>query len=208
MDTKEFQNPITNSLLNTGLSILDDILPLEVANQINEAFNNTTEWTIQNQQEKTHYSTEHKSENIFLPQSKECYYAKFSESYTLKTNPLIKDIFYKYFIPLLQQVSPYTINSIDYRCYKLDKGDHYRSHIDDFLGSINLIYYASKEWRWDWGGILNINSHTDQELCYPILPKFNRLVLLNNKIFRSPHHVSSVEHFALNPRYSIVSFNK
>jgi Rps23 Pro-64 3,4-dihydroxylase Tpa1-like proline 4-hydroxylase len=199
---------ITEDLNNIGFSILDDVLPLNLANEINDLFSQNKEWEFIDQIRENHYNSILKSENKYLPHPNEHYSAKFSRSKNLESTIIISNVFNNYFIPLLKQVSPFEMNEFDYRCYKLDKGDHYRSHNDDYAGTVNFIYYVNKEWRWDWGGLLNVCSHTDYDYCQPIFPKFNRVVLLNNKIFKAPHFVSSIENFALNPRYSIVSFNK
>jgi len=195
--------------LNTkGFTIIDNVLPLELAEEIYNVYCKETEWNLFNQVRENHYSHIFKSPNPFLPQEGEVYSAKFNRSSNLENLNLIKNTFNNILVPLLKAISPFCVDEFDVRCYKLDKNDYYRTHVDDYAGTINLIYSVNKEWRWDWGGILNVLSHDDLELCESIFPKFNRVVLLNNKVFRSPHFVSSVESFALNPRYSIVSFNK
>lgn len=199
---------IIEDLYWKGFSIVDDVLPLDLAYKINELYFQNNEWEFIDQIRENHYNSILKSDNEFLPRPNEHYSAKFNRSKTLESTETIKDAFNNHFIPLLKKVSPFEMNEFDIRCYKLDKANYYRSHNDDYAGTVNFIYYVNREWRWDWGGILNVLSHEDKEFCQPIFPKFNRVVLLNNKTFRAPHFVSSVENFALSPRYSIVSFNK
>jgi len=195
--------------LNTrGFTYLDDVLPLDLANQLHELYAQEQEWNLLDQVREHHYSHVFKSPNPFLPQEGEAYSAKFNRSTSLENNEIVKNTFNNYLVPIIKGISPFEMSEYDVRCYKLDSGDHYRTHIDDYAGTINMIYYVNKEWRWDWGGILNVLSHDDLEFCESVFPKFNRVVLLNNKVFRAPHFVSTVEKYALNPRYSIVSFNK
>ena len=108
------------------------------------------------------------------------------------------------FLKKIRKMVSDTLTKYDTRAYRLDKGDHYRTHVDSYAGNVNIIYYLNEEWVWDWGGILNICSGEDEEYCKPIFPKFNRLVLLNNKKFHSPHFISPVTEFALTPRFSVV----
>jgi Rps23 Pro-64 3,4-dihydroxylase Tpa1-like proline 4-hydroxylase len=195
--------------LNTkGFTVIDNVLPLELANKLCDVYEQENEWKLLNQVRENHYSHVFKSPNPFLPQEGEAYSAKFSRSNNLESLEIVKDTFNNHLVPLLKSVSPFEMSEYDVRCYKLDTGDYYRTHIDDYAGTVNMIYYVNKEWRWDWGGILNVYSHEDLELCESVLPKFNRVVLLNNKVFKAPHNVSTVEKYALNPRYTIVSFNK
>ncbi len=197
-----------NELNNQGYTIIDNILPLEEAYKIYNFFKNEQEWSSMDQIRENHYEHVFKSENPYLPQSGEIYMAKFSKSFPLSLNNSFLEIYKKYINPIIENVSPFPIIENDVRCHKQDKGDNFRVHMDDYAGSINAIYYVNKEWRWDWGGILHVLSNTNLEEITSIFPKFNRLVLLNNKVFRAPHFVSTVEKFAKNPRYSIVSFNK
>lgn len=195
-------------LITNGYTIIDDVLPLDLALSINEAYKNNTQWEIMDQIRPDHYGHIFKSDNPNLPQEGEIYTAKFKRSDILRNSEIVNKAFEDYFVPMLKHLSPFPVDEFDIRCYKLDAGDHYRTHYDGYAGKINIIYYVNDTWRWDWGGVLNILSSNDPDYCYPIFPKFNRVVLLNNQSFSAPHFVSSVEKFAQNPRYSIVSFNK
>lgn len=197
-----------NKLITDGYTIIDDILPINLALSINEAYKSNEEWERMDQTRPDHYGHVFKSEVDSLPKEGEIYTAKFHRSDSLRNSELVNEAFGNYFKPLLKELSPFPVEDFDIRCYKLESGDHYRTHYDGYAGKINIIYYVNDAWRWDWGGILNVLSSNDPDFCYSIFPKFNRVVLLNNQSFSAPHFVSSVETYALNPRYSIVSFNK
>jgi len=195
-------------LIELGYTVIDDFLPIDVAQKIHSLFVNETNWELKHQVRDRHYEHVFKTESPFLPKGDEPYSTRFNRSVNLEQNEDIKNIYDEYFVPMLKEVSPFELNEFDVRCHKSEKGDYFRTHIDDYGGNINLIYYVNEKWMWDWGGILNIADDKDFDFNKQILPKFNRVTLLNNKVFRSPHFVTSVEEYAQFPRYSIVSFNK
>lgn len=199
---------IKKRLLENGYCVIDNFLPEEKSSQLFDVFENNISWEKIDQIREKHYEHVFKTESESLPKTGEFYSARFSRSKELEQNSIIDEVFNSYFVPFLKDNSPFPLNIFDKRCYKLDSGDHYRTHIDDYAGEINLIYYVNRDWRWDWGGLLNIYSDKDSDYIRSILPKFNRVVLLNNQVFRFPHSVSSVESYAKNARYTIVSFNK
>lgn len=201
-------NQQKQDLIEKGYCIIDNVLPIDLALSLNENYKSYSNWQILDQERPDHYGHVFKSDLDTLPKIGEIYSAKFKRNSDLENDKLVSTAFNDYFIPLLKELSPFEVDEFEVRCYKLDHDDHYRVHYDGYKGKVNLIYYVNKDWRWDWGGILNILSNEDSDFSYPIFPKFNRVVLLNNKTFSSPHFVSSVEKWALHPRFSIVSFNK
>ena len=192
-----------------GFIIIDDFLPEEVANELESMYiNKNNQWEFIDQYRDQAYGNgkygKHKTDSIYFPKEDEVYTAKFYRSNKLELK--INNIFNKYFKPTLKSLSQFNLNEFDVRCYKLDEGCHYRTHMDDYAGDIGCVYYLNKCWRWDWGGILHIGTSDDS--LKSIFPKFNRIMIHDMKKFRFPHFIDQVTSYAKNPRYSIVSFNK
>jgi len=189
-----------------GYSIVDNFLPIELAKKLYDLFESQSksDWQYIDQVRKEHYRHVFKTNNQLLPKKNESYSAKFSRSEAIEVSPDFKKIINDYFLTKIREMVSDTLTKYDTRAYRLDKGDYYRTHIDSYAGNVNIIYYLNEGWIWDWGGILHICSGEDEEYCKPIFPKFNRLILLNNKKFHSPHFISPVTEFALNPRFSVV----
>jgi Rps23 Pro-64 3,4-dihydroxylase Tpa1-like proline 4-hydroxylase len=199
---------ITKELNTQGYTIIDNFLPINVADEINKLFVEHDNWIHVDQKRDSHYNHVFKTNSHYLPQENEVYYASFNRSEILEQNEILNEYYEKYFIKYYQSLNFIEITINNLRCYKLSIGDHYRTHIDDYTSKINIIYYINKNWIWDWGGILNICSESEYEYNKQIFPKYNRAVILNNEIFRQPHFVSTVQNFALEPRFTLVSFNK
>ena len=198
-----------NSFDIDGYCIVDDFLPKDLAMLIYNLFDTQPEsgWKFNHQIRPNHYEHVFKTKNLLLPNKDEVYSARFWRSEGIETSSDFKEILYGKFIDNINEMFSKPLKEFDTRAYRLNKGDYYRSHMDlEVGGAFNIIYYLNKEWIWDWGGILHICSEEVEEYCKPIFPKFNRLVLLNNKKFNSPHYISSVTEFALKPRFNITIF--
>ena len=197
-----------DSFNNDGYCIVDDFLSQDLAIQLYDIFNSQPEsgWQYHDQIREKHYEHVFRTNNLLLPKKNESYSAKFWRSENIEMSLDFKKIIKEKFSKKIREMVSDHLNEFDTRAYRLDKGNHYRAHIDSYGGNVNIIYYLNTEWIWDWGGILHICSKDDEDYCKPIFPKFNRLVLLNNKKFHSPHFISPVSEFALNSRFSIVIF--
>jgi len=51
----------------------------------------------------------------------------------------------KYFKPLLKEISSFELSEYNVRCYKMDEGCHYRTHLDQWVGDIGCIYYINQK---------------------------------------------------------------
>lgn len=91
--------------------------------------------------------------------------------------------------------------SISLLAYRLRPGGHLRIHHDKYGADIGFIWYLSREWKWDWGGLL-VSVRQDNSAEVEI-PEFNKLVIINHSETVS-HCVTSVETWAQDNRYMIV----
>jgi len=194
-----------------GVVIVDNLLPEEVANKLEIMYSDEdTKWEFIDQYRDQAYSKgkygKQYTDSPYFPGVDEAYTAKFWRSNILEK--MTENIFDKYFKPVLKSISQSELSEYDVRCYKLDDGCHYRTHIDDWLGEIGCIYYINKSWIWDWGGILHVGMDDGGDQIIPIFPKFNRAVFISHGGFRFPHFISPVTNYALNSRFSMISFNK
>lgn len=191
-----------------GYVVIDDFLPEEIVNELNEMYVAQKEWEQIDQVRDRHYQHVFATKSKYLPKGDESYMARFGRSRDLEKNERLNEIYQKYFVPELKRYSQTELKAFDVRCYNLKPGDFYRSHIDDYAGAIGVVFYLNKKWIWDWGGLLHVNSYEgDADFIDTIFPKFNRIVLLDHKKFKFPHFVSAVSEFAKEARFSIVSFN-
>lgn len=196
-------NKTINKFNKVGYVTIDNFLPIKVLEELNNNFKNCNNWDEVSQTRPNHYKTIMKSDNAYFPNEDETFYAKFLRSTFLEKQ--INHVFENYFVKFLKKIN--NLNSFDNRCYKMESGCHYRSHIDDYTSRISTTFYINKSWVWDWGGILHLENVEDMGMINSIFPKYNRLVIMNQEVCRLNHFVSPITDFAQKPRYTMVSFN-
>jgi len=194
-----------------GFVIVDNYLPEDVANKLESIYSeDNNEWELFNQYRDQAYGSgkygKHKTESPYFPGEDEVFTSKFWRSNKLELET--ENIFDKYFLPNLKLLSGLELTEYNLFCFKLDEGCHYRTHIDDWVGEIGCIYYVNKKWIWDWGGILHVGVDNEVDKVVPIFPKFNRAIFVNHGGFKFPHYISHVASYALNPRFSMITFAK
>ena len=201
---------ILEDYASLGYAVVDDFLPYEGALKLNALYTAEQNWEQQDQMRETHYQHVFKTKATCFPREDEQYMAKFGRSKTLEQSAVFMDTYTEVVMPAIEKAVSIRLRECDVRCYRLLAGDFYRTHIDDYAGDVGLIYYINKNWVWDWGGILHIchDDETADKSIASVLPKFNRAVLINHKVFRFPHFISSVEPWAKEPRYGIIAFNR
>lgn len=91
--------------------------------------------------------------------------------------------------------------TISLLAYRLRPGGHLRVHDDKYGADVGFIWYLSKNWRWDWGGLLLSFPKDSPPVAQ--MPEFNKLVVLNHSE-KISHCVTSVEPWAQDDRYMLV----
>jgi Rps23 Pro-64 3,4-dihydroxylase Tpa1-like proline 4-hydroxylase len=185
-----------------GMTIIADALPPEIADQAREQFV-AADYELIDQVREHHYEHVFKTDSRYLPQPGEHYLAKFRRARALEAGPFLRPFYDRHVKPFLDSLAGITSKTVDLRAYQMLAGDHQRVHIDEYAGPVGFIYYMSKGWKWDWGGLL-LTAQGDEMTAS--IPKFNQLIVLNHGKDRPPHCVTPVTPFAREPRYMLVGF--
>jgi Rps23 Pro-64 3,4-dihydroxylase Tpa1-like proline 4-hydroxylase len=185
-----------------GYAVVENVFPDGLAEEARGIFMGA-EYDHVFQERKQHYTHVFNTQFPDLPKPGEVYYASFWRSVFLEKGAFVQGLYQSHIQPLLEAFSGSSHAKVDLRAYRLTRDDLFRTHIDDYAGNIGFIYYMSKGWKWDWGGILTM---LDGDKIIPTLPRFNQIVVINHKHFRPPHFVSPVAHYAQEPRYMLVGF--
>lgn len=148
------------------------------------------------------YEDSFKAPSPEFPGPDEPYSASFWRNRDLAVEPDFLGFCDKYIAPFLSEKFKTKPSAVTLLCYRMEAGDHFRIHADGNSGPLGFVYYLSKGWKWDWGGLLM--THIKGEMV-PTLPKFNSMVLTDHRT-KPLHLVTEVSRHAREPRYMLVGF--
>ena len=185
-----------------GMAVIENALPVEVAEAARAQFL-AAEYELIDQVREGHYGHVFKTDSPYLPKPDEPYLARFRRAKALEQSAFLQDFYRQHLKPITDGLAAIQSSKVDLRAYRMIEGDHQRVHIDEYAGKVGFIYYMSKGWKWDWGGLL-LTAQGDAMTAS--IPKFNQLIVLNHGIQRPPHCVTPVTPFAREPRYMLVGF--
>lgn len=131
------------------------------------------------------------------PGSKERYVAQVKKSSELKSARPFKDAVAAIDAELNHR--GFTDGVLACMAVKFDAGDFLREHVDPGVG---IVLYLSKDWVWDWGGLLLSRVGEGYIATRPV---FNQLVIIENK---ASHFVTPVTTYAKEPRYVLIGLKK
>lgn len=138
------------------------------------------------------------------PDVKEVFSSNFYRSRYLENSSDIQDVFQRHIKPLLEENIGISISKHDLRCYKMEPGGYFRLHKDDYISKYGFQIYLSKNWKWDWGGLLLV-LHPDG-VAQVEMPEFNKMIIMHHGDHNLPHAVTEVTNYALEPRLMLVGF--
>jgi Rps23 Pro-64 3,4-dihydroxylase Tpa1-like proline 4-hydroxylase len=159
-------------------------------------------------QQTRRYKFSHEKDVRFsgTPDADESFTSKFFRSTFLEKTSFIQETYHNSIKPVIQSVTGKTFLSHDIRCYKMEKGGHFRIHKDDYQSTYGFIWYLNMNWKWDWGGLLLVLKEGSGAEVF--IPEFNKLVIMENQHSQIPHAVTEITNYAKEPRLMLVGFLK
>lgn len=187
--------------------VVKNVIPEARASDIRDLFLRH-KWKYEPFIDASYYKTQYRDTISCIPKEDEVYTTSFSKCHELTSNIEVLNTVYDYIVPFINSAIAHQQYEVDTStvsllAYRLKAGDHLRLHNDNYAAHLGFIWYLSKEWRWDWGGLL-LSVNSDGSASVEI-PEFNKLVVLNHSESVT-HCVTSVEKWALEDRLMLVGF--
>ena len=186
-----------------GYSLVPDAVVEIEAEKVREQFLQA-DYDLIRQTRGGHFERMFPNSSPPLPAKDEIYTAEFERSNFLERSELIANTFKERLLPKLQSYSSRELTKFDLRAYRMNPGGHFRLHLDDYTAEVGFIWYLSKHWRLDWGGLLLTLNRSGNARVF--LPVFNQLIVLEHSAKHIPHCVTSVEPHAKEARMMLVGF--
>ncbi len=193
-----------SSLTNSdGYSVISNAISEIAAEKVRSAFLEA-DYDLIRQTRHGHFGRMFPDSSTPLPAEDEVYTAEFERSNFLERSELVTSVFKEQLLPKLKTYSSRELMRFDLRAYRMNPGGHFRLHLDDYTAEIGFIWYLSKSWRLDWGGLLlTVNRGLDIRV---FLPEFNQVIVLEHLAKHIPHCVTRVESHAKEARMMLVGF--
>lgn len=196
-----------------------NLVPQELAESVRSVLINRPAYRRADQLQENFYKESQETllknkDNSWFPNDDESYTAKFDSHDDLLDGELVQTAVHNHILPKLKnltgiigEITPYGPKIITLSAAVLHPGDHYRLHKDDFHCDYGFIWYLSKNWKWDWGGLL-INVKEDGTACVT-RPIFNKVIFLkHHEEFNNWHCITTVESYSKEPRIALLGFIK
>ena len=194
-----------------GYCIIDNFLPVDTATNILNTFKTEDNW-FRVDQKRLHYKSggAFEMQSDVFPSSTEEYSQTSWRAKELEQSTIWKEIVTINFLNAIELYFNRKVVNDNTYIIKCRQKDYSRMHTDDLRGDVNrvdigLLYYVCDQWKWDWGGLLLMGKSISDESMEAILPKHNRLIIINNQK-RCPHCITPVTDYARSDRYTVASF--
>ncbi len=183
------------SMLLKPVSTIRDALPLDLAEQARGLFL-AADFPHQLYADAQYYANQFADGGFGIPTPDELYQTDFHK---LDGFPGVREILFDHVFPLVRKYTGRSITKGRNFYYKLHAGGHLRLHKDNYAGHTGFVWHLSKDWKWDWGGLM---IAIDGEQASATLPVFNTLVIIDHER-AVPHLVTQVAPWAREPRMMV-----
>jgi Rps23 Pro-64 3,4-dihydroxylase Tpa1-like proline 4-hydroxylase len=174
----------------------------EIANKIFDELSNLEYKNIY-QERMGHYSHVFRDNDKLTPDINEKYIASFGLADNNEGSKEFNKFFNEEFLVELKKEFPELKYYLKPNINKIGIGDFFRTHQDSYAGDVGYTFFFSKNWKWDYGGILTFTKGEKAESIFPL----NGKCLIRNEKQRISHFVSQVCEYSKEEYYLIVGWS-